>query len=42
MVDAQFIWTEPHSRRIKMKLTVEKEVMNNTNLQKQVPIEFIV
>lgn len=26
MVDAGFVWTEPHSRRIKVKLTVQKEV----------------
>lgn len=26
LVDAGFIWTEPHSRRIKVKLTVQKEV----------------
>jgi nonsense-mediated mRNA decay protein 3 len=24
LVDASFIWTEPHSRRIKVKLTVQK------------------
>lgn len=27
LVDAGFIWTEPHSRRIKVKLTIQKEVM---------------
>jgi len=26
LVDASFIWTEPHSKRIKLKLTVQKEV----------------
>ena len=26
MVDAGFVWTEPHSRRIKVKLTIQKEV----------------
>jgi nonsense-mediated mRNA decay protein 3 len=26
LVDAGFIWTEPHSRRIKVKLTIQKEV----------------
>lgn len=25
--DAGFIWTEPHSRRIKVKITVQKEVL---------------
>ena len=32
MIDASFIWTEPHSRRIKVKLTVQKEVLNGTLL----------
>ncbi len=26
LIDATFIWTEPHSRRIKMKITIQKEV----------------
>ena len=26
LVDAGFIWTEPHSKRVKVKLTVQKEV----------------
>ena len=26
MVDAGFIWTEPHSRRVKVKITIQKEV----------------
>jgi nonsense-mediated mRNA decay protein 3 len=26
LTDAGFIWTEPHSRRLKVKLTVQKEV----------------
>jgi len=26
LVDATFIWTEPHSRRIKLKITIQKEV----------------
>ena len=25
-IDATFIWTEPHSRRIKVKITVQKEI----------------
>ena len=32
LLDASFIWTEPHSRRIKVKLTVQKEVQSNTML----------
>ena len=26
LVDAVWIWTEPHSKRLKIKLTVQKEV----------------
>jgi len=27
LIDASFIWTEPHSKRIKVKLTIQKEVV---------------
>lgn len=27
LIDAGFVWTEPHSKRIKMKLTIQKEVI---------------
>lgn len=33
LIDASFIWTEPHSRRIKVKITIQKEVLANTVLQ---------
>lgn len=26
LIEAGFLWTEPHSKRIKMKLTIQKEV----------------
>ena len=26
LIDAGFVWTEPHSQRIKCKLTIQKEV----------------
>mmetsp|Transcript_8751 Transcript_8751/g.6490 ORF Transcript_8751/g.6490 Transcript_8751/m.6490 type:complete len:135 (-) Transcript_8751:75-479(-) len=42
MVDASFVWTEPHSNRIKIKLTVQKEVANNTLLQQSFIVEFKV
>ena len=32
IVDAAFIYTDPSTKRIKVRLTVQKEVMNNTNL----------
>ena len=27
LIDASFVWTEPHSKRIKVKLIVQKEVI---------------
>jgi len=27
LIDATFVWTEPHSKRIKLKLIVQKEVI---------------
>lgn len=38
LVDAGFRWTEPHSRRIHVRLTIQKEVFARTILQQ----EFIV
>lgn len=32
LIDAGFLYTEPHSRRLKVKLTVQKEVLNGTLL----------
>eukprot|EP00163_Fabomonas_tropica_P022840 TRINITY_DN3994_c0_g1_i2.p1 TRINITY_DN3994_c0_g1~~TRINITY_DN3994_c0_g1_i2.p1 ORF type:complete len:544 (-),score=140.87 TRINITY_DN3994_c0_g1_i2:242-1873(-) len=42
LVDAGFVWTEPHSRRIKVKLTVQKEVFASTILQQVFVIEYVV
>lgn len=42
LIDAGFIWTEPHSRRIKLKLTVQKEVIGGAVLQQVFPVEFVV
>ncbi|KAJ3274537.1 hypothetical protein HDV01_002665 [Terramyces sp. JEL0728] len=42
LVDASFIWTEPHSRRIKVKLTIQKEVFASTILQQVFVVEYIV
>ncbi|POV98671.1 hypothetical protein PSTT_14243 [Puccinia striiformis] len=33
LVDAGFIWTEPHSKRLRVKLTVQQEVLTSTVLQ---------
>lgn len=42
LVDAGFVWTEPHSRRIKVKLTVQGEVMGSAILQQVFLVEFTV
>ncbi|KAJ1799062.1 ribosome-binding protein, partial [Coemansia sp. RSA 2399] len=42
LIDAGFIWTEPHSRRIKVKLTIQKEVFAATILQQAFEVEYVV
>jgi len=31
LTDASFVWTEPHSKRVKVQLSVQKEVSVNGN-----------
>jgi len=40
LVDAGFIWTEPHSKRIKVKCTVQAEVMGGAVLQQIFTVEY--
>jgi nonsense-mediated mRNA decay protein 3 len=42
LIDAVWIWTEPHSLRLKIKLTVQREVVNNAVLQQAAVVEFII
>lgn len=42
IVDASFIWTEPHSRRVKVKITVQQEVTPGTILQQTFEVEYVV
>jgi len=42
LVDAVWIWTEPHSKRLKIRLTIQKEVFNNTILEKRFIVDFVV
>lgn len=42
LVDASWIWTEPHSMRLKVKLTVQREVHKETILQQSFVVVFIV
>jgi nonsense-mediated mRNA decay protein 3 len=39
LVDSSFVWTEPHSKLIKIKLTVQKE-MDKTLIQTSLIVEF--
>jgi NMD protein affecting ribosome stability and mRNA decay len=41
-VDAGFIWTEPHSKRLKVKLTIQGEVFNGAILQQSFVVEYVV
>jgi len=42
LIDAGFIWTEPHSKRINVRLTIQKEVFSGVVLQQVFPVEFVV
>jgi nonsense-mediated mRNA decay protein 3 len=42
LVDASFLYTEPHSRRLKLKLTVQREVTIGTVLQQSIVVEAVV
>jgi nonsense-mediated mRNA decay protein 3 len=42
VTDAVWIWTEEHSLRLKIKLTVQKEVLNGALLQQSTIVEFLI
>lgn len=42
LVDARFLYTEPHSRRIKVKLTLQKEVTATTIVEQDCIVEFVI
>lgn len=42
LVDASFIWTEEHSKRIKVKVTVQKEIATGSVLQQTMVCEFTI
>jgi nonsense-mediated mRNA decay protein 3 len=42
LTDASWIWTEPHSMRLKVRLTVQREVQVGTILQQSFTVEFII
>ncbi|KAK4801090.1 hypothetical protein SAY86_021577 [Trapa natans] len=41
LVHAEFIWTEPHSKRIKVKLSVQKEVLHGAILEQSYVVEYV-
>eukprot|EP01130_Rhizamoeba_saxonica_P017639 TRINITY_DN8594_c0_g1_i1.p1 TRINITY_DN8594_c0_g1~~TRINITY_DN8594_c0_g1_i1.p1 ORF type:complete len:528 (-),score=120.52 TRINITY_DN8594_c0_g1_i1:105-1562(-) len=42
LIDASWVWTEPHSKRLKVKLKIQKEVFNSTILQQEFIVEYVV
>lgn len=42
LVDAAFIWTEPHSMRLKVKMTVQAEVMRGALLQQSFVVDYVI
>lgn len=42
LIDAGWVWTEPHSMRLKVRLTVQKEVHAGTVLQQSFVVVFVV
>lgn len=42
LMDAGFIWTEPHSKRVKIKLTLQREVLNHAVIQNSCVVTFVI
>ncbi|KAF7562480.1 hypothetical protein G7046_g1650 [Stylonectria norvegica] len=42
IVDASFVWTEPHSRRIRVKLTIQDAVQDGMLLQQSFEVIYVV
>lgn len=42
LVDANFVYTESHSKRIKIKLTIQKELFANAIIQQSFIVEFVI
>lgn len=42
LIDASFLWTEPHSKRLKIKMTIQAEVVGGAILQQTFVIEYTV
>ena len=42
LVDAGFVWTEPHSKIVKVKLSLQSEVFAGTILQQDIVVDFAI
>ena len=42
VADAAWVWTEPHSMRLKIKLCIQKEIYNGAVIQQPLLVEFVV
>lgn len=42
LIDASWVWTEPHSKRLKIKVTVRAEVTGGLALQQQCVVEYVL
>lgn len=42
LTDAAWIWTEPHSMRLKVRLTIQREVQTGTILQQSFVVTYVV
>ncbi|KAI5451426.1 ribosome-binding protein [Naganishia albida] len=42
LINAKFLWTEPHSKRLKVEVTIQKEILTNTVLQQTFVLLLIV
>ncbi|KAE8889713.1 60S ribosomal export protein [Phytophthora fragariae] len=42
LIDAGFIWTEPHSKRVKLRLTLQREVANHAVVQNSCVVTFVI
>ena len=42
IIDASFIWTEPHSKRIKVKISVQQEAFEGAIVQQTFEVEYVV
>ncbi|KAL2159491.1 hypothetical protein VTH06DRAFT_2496 [Thermothelomyces fergusii] len=42
VIDARFVWTEPHSRRIKVKITVQDAVADGVMMQQSFEVVYVV